>query len=67
MKTEMNLTARQIRLIAFEVASLEVSHFNAKVSTYLSARVQNFLFIAKGDTSYVLGRCHFLTYGKIAK
>ena len=62
MTKEMNLTQREIRLIAFEAEG--VNNYDTHVMDEFSDRAQKFIYKANGNPSYVIGRCYFLINGK---
>ena len=63
--TEMNLTSREIRMIAFEAEGVDI--FNTNFLGEFSGRTFN--MILKGSSSllspsYVVRRCYFIVNGK---
>jgi len=59
---EMNLTDKEIRLIAFEANG--VNPYSPQMINEFSNRAQGFIIKAGGDTSYVVRRCYYLVKGK---
>lgn len=58
---EMNLTDKEISLIAFEAEG--VNPYSPKMVEEFSYRTQGFILKASKDPSYVVRRCYFLRNG----
>ena len=59
---EMNLTSKEIKLIAFEAKG--VNSFNPNMISEFSYRVQGFIYKTGLDFSYVVRRCQYLINSK---
>ena len=62
LTNEMNITSKEIRLVAFEAEGLDV--YSNECFSSLSVRVQRIIYKAKTigtwNTAYVIKRCIFL-------